>query len=393
MPAWVRTLCPNVESLTVLDCTLAAHPERVSATPAAAGLAPPTLPAMPLPAPFTCGRLRDLKLLHGFVAGLADGPALDLVRRQLAALPSLASLTAGVEDIMALDDGGVLSASVTTITAEHLSFRPSLPHVRTLFPALRAMDAVLLHAVGDVELEGLLRDMGHIDVHFQRFSLTQSFTHRAWPWPHLKVWQLDVYSFARLPLHNILSCRCKAEGSLPSVQPSRDAQAVARVTEAIRRWGGLGTGRGDVLHVDAEDQGALLTTLGPLLAALPEGQRRHINLRSVRGEVAPDFLRRLGAALPPAVAQLSLRLWEANVAPAAWRALHLSLPAMVEQVDLYGLGLTEDLVDVARAATRRVTVRVRDNTAEHVVAAWNARLAGVRAGQEPLVTVEASERW
>ncbi len=201
-------------------------------------------------------------------------------------------------------------------------------------------------------------------------------------------------SFARLPLHRILTLK-----GVKSVRPSADTQAVTRVAEAVRRWGGLGQQK-DGLSIIPEDINAVTTTLGPLLAALPEEQRRRMTLCELGvGAVTPQFLQRLGAALPSSgIKRLSLGTriddtWQP--APAAWRALLPSLPATVERVDLHNVRASEQqLVDLCCAATRRVTVAVSlwSNPEEQgeVLAAVRARLRALRGRRLPLVTLVAA---
>ncbi len=383
VPAWVRVLCPNLECLDALVCTFAAQPERVSTSPA----------GMSLAAPAMCSRLQRLAWISMADLRQENPPPLDLVRRQLTALPSLTHLHADTWDFTAMDQGGgsAISTSVTRLALSRHG-QPTMPQrLATIFPALRELK-LASGRVGDAELDGLLRHLGHLDVSFNGFDLTQSFAHRAWPWPHLTTRNLDVDSFARLPLHGIVSCSVDMD-----VQPSADAQAVARVAEAVRRWGGLGLTDG--LKVDGESCDEVVTTLGPLLAALPEGQRRHLTLCELGvGAVTPQFLQRLGAALPPCVERLSLGTsisfsWQP--APDAWGALLPSLPATVERVDLLTVSASEQqLVDMCGAATRRVTVSVslwsRPEAQGDVLAAVRARLATFGGERAHLVTLVAA---
>ncbi len=365
-------------------CTFAAQPERVSTS----------LSHTPQAAPATCSCLKSLSWAVGEELRQDDKPLQALVRRQLAALPSLTHLRAYQWDMTLLDlgDGIALSTSLTSLVLTRHG-QPTLPQrLRAMFPQLRELVLTYGSVTEDAELDGLLRHLSHIDVRFNSFNLTQSFTHRAWPWSHLKVQDLDVDSFARLPLHGILTLK-----GVKSVRPSADAQAVARVAEAATRWGGLGVE--DVLSVAGRSSAAVLATLRPLLAALPEGQLCHLTLRDlgVRA-VTPEFLQQLGAALPSSgIKRLSLGTriddtWQP--APDAWGALLPSLPATVERLDLLRVSASEQqLLDLCTAATRRIQVVVsRWDVPDARVAAVRARLAERSGGAgEHLVTLTREE--
>ncbi len=364
LPAWVRTLCPNVESFQADECLIAPRSERPGAAPAAAAAPPDGAPSPPAPVT-PCGRLQRLIWREGDAFEReGDRPLLDLVRRQLASLPSLTSLHAGAGDLAALDDdaepGAALSTSLTalTLSCDRDGLAALLPRVGTLFPALRAVE-VSYHTVGDADLAGMLRHLAHLDdVSFYHFDLKRSYTRLlSWPWPRLVVAEVDVGSFARLPLEGIRSCCISTTD--PLVRPSTDAQAVARVAEAVRRWGGLGvTGELGVWGARCD---ALLATLGPLLAALPEQQQRRVALSGFgRGTVTAGLLERLGVALPPGVKQLAL-VGDADSLEIdqAWRAVLPSLPATVEQLELRGFRPEVDqLVQLCECAPRRVRVLV-----------------------------------
>ncbi len=377
MPAWVRVLCPNVERLDTCLCTFAAQPERVSTSPASA----------PQGAPATCSRLQSLSWVVGEELRQQDKPLLALVRQQLAALPSLTHLHVDQWDFTALDQGGsALSTSLTRLVLARRG-QPTLPQrLPAMFPRLRELELTWGSVTEDAELDGLLQHLRHVDVSFYHFNLTQSFAHRAWPWPHLKVSFLDVDSFTRLPLHSILSCSVEVH-----VLPSADAQAVARMADAVQRWGGVGQQQNGLV-ISGTSPDALVTTLGPLLAALPEQQRRHVRLYDFQeGAVTPAFLQRLGAALPACVKRLSLSTMGSSLSPAAKSALVASLPATVEQVDLEGNEFTEqELVDLCSAVTRRVKVTVSCLfVSEEKLAAVRARLVELSGGGlgDPLVTL------
>ncbi len=193
-----------MEALTTESCTFAPQHqlERFSTTAPA--------PSAP---PGACRQLRRLRL--DFTSPLGDGnaPLVDHVRQQLAALPSLTSLDAECFEIEALDqgDGGAVSTSLTRLVITYYR-DPGLPRrLATMFPALRELRLVqpencFDEMVTDDALEEMLEHLGHVvDVAFSSFGLKGSFTHRAWPWPHLKgLRELDAWT------RQGPACRCSA---------------------------------------------------------------------------------------------------------------------------------------------------------------------------------------
>ncbi len=158
-----------------------------------------------------------------------------------------------------------------------------------------------------------------------------------------------------------------------------------------------------MVHFQGDECESILTTLGPLLAAVPGGQFRRVSVfldEYAPGAVTPEQVRRMGQLLPTCVTRLTVRI-DGPIAPGAWRALLPSLPASVERVELQGMSFTEqELVDMCVAATRRVTVVVgKYQTKPHLVAAARARLGqelrgggggwkgGQRGEEKPLVTL------
>ncbi len=394
VPAWVRVLCPHVESLEATTCTRSESTERARPAPSAMAPGPagavPAAAMAPLAAPAACSRL------HRLVSDVPWGKrTLDLVRQQLASLPSLTSLS--VQDVPALDDGGggggALCTSVTSLSVRYASHGRAQPHrIAALFPALHELQ-LLNSDVGDDALDGLLTHLAHVDVSFTGFNLKRSFADRAWPWPCLKVQQLDVDSLARLPLHHIRSCDLGGDREWRLVRPSADAQAAARVADAVRRWGGVGQQEVTRLYGCETSADAVVATLGPLLAALPEQQRRHVDAGTLKcGEATPGFLQQLGAALPPGVKRLSLEMDGNNLSIVTWCALLPSLPAWVERLDLSDVfPAEEDVVDMCCAATRPVEVSLpslfEEVDALERVRAWLAELGAGEAPQVRLVTL------
>ncbi len=255
-----------------------------------------------------------------------------------------------------------------------------------------------------------------MDVHFPAsLRLQRSFAaHDDWPsGPHLLkgLNELGVDTLrARLPLHRISSCtvsRAPDDDSSDStalvVHASANAQAqVARVAEAVRRWGGVqGLCEGQIapglVHVRerAWHFEAVLRTMGPVLSALPqeEQQCRHVCVFCVHyawrlDYCAPEDVRPLCQALPPSVQRLSLYLGE--IGPDAWGALLPSLPATVEQMWtcstrswVAATPPSSKLMAVCRAATRRVTVGVwlpHENCWRQCARAWRRSSRGGRGG-------------
>ncbi len=340
VPAWVKVLCPNAAELELGWDALAPHPLH-----------------QPRPHP----HLQHLRWERTWDAD-QDPPLAEHVRQQLAALPSLTSLALrdlsweGAEG----EDGErqarrLISGTVTRLEFPHDSDMEgtsrALVRLPTQFPnlrELRAWDAF----VDDDGLEALLR-LPHLErLRVRGFDLQRSHAHRVCLWADLRVGQLDVGSFARLPLDGIPVC-----SDWWLVRPSADEAAVTRVAQAIRRWCGMGGGMSR-LDLSGEDVAALVTTLGPLLAALPAEQQRRVTIHDVR-DATPQQVQQLGQRLPPTVAMLTLDSY--TLAPDAWSALLPSLPATVEELRLRWIypALTEQqVVTLCQAAVRPVTVVV-----------------------------------
>ncbi len=228
-------------------------------------------------------------------------------------------------------------------------FQP-LHRLPTQFPNLRELDA---HGftVRDGDVEALLR-LPHLErLSVCGFRLQRSHAHRASRWAAVDVWNLDVGSFARLPLDGIQAC-----SGWWRVLPSADEAAVARVAQAVRRWGSMG----DSVDrwMEGDDSDALLTTLGPLVAALPTKQQRRVTIYGMR-DATPQQVQQLGQHLPAGVT--TLRLDTFSLASEAWAALLPSLPATVEELRLgrtYPLPTEQQVLAVCQAALRPIRVVV-----------------------------------
>ncbi len=343
VPAWLRVLCPNVTRLEMVT-------ERLS-------------PHLLLSPPAQHQQLQCLEWLQ-----FGEPPALPLMlhmRRQLAALPSLASLTVRGLDWAAEDDdeqqaARLISSTVTRLQLDSLRFSVALDNCEwlrrlpTQFPSLVELDAGDLTVRDDTLLVLLCRlpHLRRLTVNSAR--LAHSHVGMAWPWQELSALELDVDSFARLPLDRIPACTVSG-----GVRPSADPAAVAAVAQAVRRWGGLRADR-DEWWIDGGGGGfaALLATLGPLLAALPATQQRQVTLTDVQ-DTMPQQLQQLGQRLPPSVATLRFR--NCTLAEGAWPALLPSLPATVEELNvkcMNGPLTVEQLAVLCQAAARPIRVAV-----------------------------------
>ncbi len=334
VPAWVKVLSPNVTKLELGRSTLADPPLR-----------------QPMPHP-------HLQHLKWYQPG--DNPPLaQHVRQQLAALPSLTSLELwnldwadeeeeeGQQQQQQQDAGRLISRSVTRLQLfdESLSETWKVQHLHTQFPCLRELvtDGT---CVDDDCLEALLQALPHLErLSVDGFRLQRSHAHEAWPWRDFSARRLHVDSFARLPLDGIPAC------SWLWVVPSSDAAAVARVAQAVKRWGSA-----RYLDIIGGDFTALLTTLGPMVAAQPAAQQRGLCISDLR-DVTPQQLQQLGQHVPATVSMLCLRTY--CLAMDTWSALLPSLPASVTALRLLPVSppLTEQQVlALCQAAVRPIWV-------------------------------------
>ncbi len=340
VPVWVKVLCPNATKLDLGWDTLAPHP---------------------LPQPRPHPHLQHLRWDRRW--GIcADSPLAAHVREQLAALPSLTSLAlhdlswAGAEGEDGEQQAGRLASSTMTRLELSAHFNQegsydALLRLPTQFPNLRELDASYM-TVEDDGLEALLR-LPHLErLRVWGFSLQRSHAHRACSWVLVTVCELDVGSFARLPLDGIPVC-----SDWWLVRPSTDAAAVARVAQAVRRWGGPGAG-GNEWRISGSDVAALATTLGPLLVALPAQQQRRVIIPFLR-DVTPQQVQHLGQHLPPSIT--TLRLDSCTLTLDAWAALLPSLPATVEELRLvftFQPLMEQQVLALCQAAVRPIRVVV-----------------------------------
>ncbi len=379
VPVWVKVLCPNVTKLDLCDNSLSRWPLN-----------------QPRPLP----HLQQLRWDRPWRA-YRDLPLAEHMRQQLAALPSLTSLTladlawAQEEEEEEDDDdeeegqqqqqqaGRLVSSSVTRLELHALSVHASL--VRVWFPCLRELDAGNA-MVDDDDLEAMLQDLPHLPrLTIHGFNLQRSHAHAAWPWRELTAAELDVDSFARLPLDGIACC-----SGWWSVVPSSDATAVARVAQAVKRWGGNSSGAGG-WWIEGGDFTALLTTLGPVLTALPAAQQRRLDIRHL-DDVTPQQVQQLGQHMPPGITTLGLVFIGAPTEEAC-SALLPSLPASVQELDLtdnrFSPLTEEQVLAVCQAAMRPIAVVVDKHAlSDEQLQDIRGRLSG--AGW---VTLEGHDCW
>ncbi len=321
---------------------------------------------------------------------------LEHVREQLAALPNLTSLSlvdlswAGGEEEDEQQAGRLISSTVTRLELTQAdAWEDSswvLQRLPTQFPNLRDLEALVLN-VDDAGLDAFLR-LPHLErLHVRGLQLRRSHAHMACRWADLKVTELDVGSFARLPLDGIQAC-----SGWWTVRPSADAAAVARVAQAVRRWGCLGGCRTGS-RVRGHDAAALVTTLGPLLAALPAEQQRQVSIEDL-WDATPQQVQQLGQQLPPGVT--TLRLNRYKLVSDAWTALLPSLPATVAELrleDTSSPDLKEHVVALCQAGVRPIRVvvplsRSGPGVAEQDLERMRASLVGPD-GLPSLVTLSA----
>ncbi len=354
---WLPLTCPNVTALFCSGSTLTAHPP-LPAPPAA---------QRPSPPPVALQHLRDFRL--GLWHGTLSVPQDQHLQQQLAALPSLARLQR-LARVSTAD--GLHSTSVTRLhfegeeDEEDAAQSLQLQRLPAQFPNLVELDAPACLTLDDDNMEALLSMRSLRRVLARDLRLERSHAQRPCCWEELVLCWLDVDSVARLPLEGIQRLCCRGD----EVHPSRDAQAVARVAAAIKRFGGLGTGYG--FSFIAEDPAALLATLRPLLEALPADQQRKVAIVYMGEDAAPGVLQQLGQQLPPTVHTLRLHEWAR--ARNAWAAVLPSLPATVTRLEL-SWWVTPPQVDVrvlalCSAAVRPITVsvrRLRDEVQQHIL--------------------------
>ncbi len=361
---WLPLTCPNFTSLERSGGTITDN------LPLPAPPPPPS--SRPAPAPVAC---QHLQRLH-----LSDVRGVDPqhLRQQLAALPSLSSLTV-------LDPEGLLaelhSASLTRLWLvgsdqdNEEALTRAVQRLPVQFPNLVELGAVDCLTLTDDGLEALLSMRSLRRVKVQDFRLERSHAQRRCDWEELSLETplLVVDQLARLPLEGIQRLRTSAN----SFSPSRDAQAVARVAAIVKRSGGLGAQYG--LPIIGGDAAALLTSLHPLLEAVMEEVQRKVTIAGMV-DATPEVVQQLGQQLTPSVR--SLRMWKCTLAPEAFPALLPSLPATVSRVCLEFGGsppelLEERVLAMCGAAVRPINVYVGmdDLHEEEALKRIRARLA------------------
>ncbi len=346
VPAWAKVLCPHATLLRITDSTCI-EPQLHQARP------------HPHLRHLDCEALARFRMSS---AGLVTH-----MRRQLATLPRLTSLTieAWADQRSYVGVRRLFSTNVTRLEFVSECRSEVLRGLPTWFPCLRGFCAPGCTVDGD-GLAALLR-LPHLErVHVGGFSL--------WPWlphhhgvdmPHGRTWRelavevLDVDAFARLPLDSIQACRLDPDPD-GVLQPRTDAASVARVAQAIQRWGGLSRDGRRGFTFSGADVEALLVTLGPLVAALPAAQQHFLTIRDLQ-HATPQQVQQLGLHLPASVTTLCLDWSYPNRPPShdVLAALLPSLPATVEELQVHYLKLkVRQVLAVCLAAVRPIRVAV-----------------------------------
>ncbi len=343
VPMWLPLTCPNVISLECSGGIITDHLPLPAPPPPRSATT-----ASPAPAPVACQHLQHLEVPQMERLGAQH------LRQQLAALPSLSNLTMwDMEDL----SPELHSTSLTRLRVDYGSDETSaagLPHLPAQFPNLAELDASYCLSVDDAGLEALLSMRSLLRVTVRHLKLRRSHARRpcAWEQLTLRSLYLDVDELARLPLEGIQ--RITVGGN--EVYPSRDAETVARVVAAIKRSGGLGLG----VFVSYGDATALLTTLRPLLEAVPAEEQREITIDALH-EATPEVVRQLGQQLTPAVRTLHVAKF--SLAQEAWATVLPSLPATMMRLQL-GFGwpappqVEEHVLALCSAAVRPIMVLV-----------------------------------
>ncbi len=311
MPAWFRELCPSTAHLALVGVDL-------STTPA----------SRPAPTPH-----RSLqRLIWKPLPSLDTATALIRrhVRQQLAALPSLTSLTA--RDLDWAAGPALVSGSVTCLEL-YADFderqSPPLLHLPAQFPNLSDLDGWRYLVVRDADLRTLLTAPHLQTLGVSVVALQDS--HRGGPWPQrldLYVQTMHVDSFALLPLDRIAKCSIFDS----RIMPSSDAARAARVAAAFGRWRTFRAGRDGhvLLRFAGGNFPPLLTSLPPFLrAVLPEPVTLDIVEAS---DLTLEWLRRLAPLLASHVRVL--RFTSTSFTPSLWPRLLPSLPPSVATLEL-----------------------------------------------------------
>ncbi len=344
VPPWLRVLCPNATSLATDSCNVTEHLPAQSLLPSASAAGGPTL--MPHQ------HLAQVEWLNDNMSVSPHLPA--HLWRQLASLPSLRKLDIGLAGTLApaLHHGAALAAAAAA--QPQSSSTTTATATQQLLP-LTSLNAVAI--VNDDFTDAVLQHLPQLEhVYVQGFRLRRSHVHhQQCNWGQLRTAEVDVDSFARLPLERVRTCTWTR--LRPSVRPSRDAQAVARVAAAVQRWGPQSVAADGTLGVSGADHQALLTTLPPLLAALAPTRESHLKgvMLSESAPLTPEKLGEVARLLPPSVTRLSLG--KCQVPADAWGGLLAALPAHVEEMGLWGYS-EEHVLALCRGAVRPVRVCV-----------------------------------
>ncbi len=336
VPAWLSVVCPHLEGWDAGNGFVTRH---------LGALPPETTAVAERPAPLP--RLRELCWCP---EERMTREASEHVRRQLAALPSLAYLD--VTELWLMQ--GQLSGSVTELRVWSGFEADHAARIAELLPNLRHLDLTQCQdepLIDDAGLEALMYRLPRLEkLSVAGLALQRSHVHRFWPWPLFEVDEVDIDSFARLPLELIPACTLSRD-----VIPSTDAQAVVRVAKALRRWDAACTR----LSIKASDMGALLVTVAPLCReALDAQQACRVAIEGMEVATAAHVLQ-LGQQLPPHVS--ALQVHATFVDPGARRALLPSLPASVLELKMNALVLPEwqeEVVSVCSTAVRPIKLRL-----------------------------------
>ncbi len=335
VPAWVKALCPGVETFFATACNITTELPPP----------PPSSAATPM-----CQHLKTLSWHAGHDMVFYEDYCAHL-QHQLACLPSLTRLTMPIFfDRM---EPALLHAGVTSLdTWAHAAPELLAEAIRRLPAQLPALQELRVYSVDDEALDLVLERLPHLQTLCADFELWRGHQHQAHlRWPDLEFGALNVDSLALLPLESVRSGRCKGW-----VEPSEDARAVARVAQALRRWPGAFAG---YVRFQSSTRGALVASLRPLLEALPEGGRRRVSLQASEWLLTAEALRQLGQQLPPGVAHLGL---EGSVSPSAWPEMLRSLPGCVEELSFYRPGAApseDEACALCAGAVRPVRVRLQ----------------------------------
>ncbi len=380
VPAWFRELCPSATHLDLVRTRL----------PAALA---------PYPAPLPQHSLQTLFWDPVPTLDTSAGPIRRHVRQQLAALPSLTSLT--VRDLDWAAGAALISGSLTRLVvvfSQEERESPPLVHLPAQFPNLRELDGLNVLIVRDVDLCALLR-MPHLRT-LKAAGVALQDSHRGRPWPQhldLQLHSVVVDSFDLLPLDRIHMCAVADS----VVIPSEDVACAERVAAACRRWGAscVQQDKSIVLRFMSRDFAATLTSLPPFLRAT---QPQPITLSiALAVDLTRAEMRRLVGRLTPNVR--TLRFSDTSFAAALWPRLLPSLPPSVKALHLVTdssasalmmgrplLPSVEQLRSLCQGAVRPIEVRVAGPGAQALVQRALATMGSGAQGR--LARLEAADK-